>query len=231
MANCVQHPERLATAPCDGCDRPACDECLTQLAELPESYRLCPSCLESLEDLVESGLDSQTRNVPRLRAWLGAGMGCLMAIAVWLPAVTFVAAEWSVPVRWIGGLLCGAAAGVFATRLSGNRRGAEVTRAALGVGIPALLAGHVLSANLVFRNYILGDAANLERLVRAGWLPADPGWFVPMGVLRMVWHSLEATDLAIILGMDAIVVLASAFLAYAFTSRRRLRRAGPGSAG
>jgi hypothetical protein len=201
------------------------------MAKRPESYRLCPKCLGSLEDIVESGLDSQTRNVPRGAAWIGAGLGCLFALAAWLPAVTLVSTAWSVPVRWIGSLFCGVAAGLFASRLSGNRRGAVVTKAALALGIPAILIGQVLSANLVFRNYILRDVANFEKLVRAGWLPAEPGWFMPMGIFRMVWDSLEGSDLAMIIGMDGIVVLVSVFLAYTFTSRRRLRRADRERAG
>ncbi len=229
MANCHRHPDRPADASCDGCRRPTCADCLTQLAQLPESYKLCPECLGSIEDIVESGLDSQTRNVPIARAWTGAVLGATVALVAWLAAVTLVSPTWSVPVRWLGCMACGAATGFMATWLSGNRRGRPVAVAAISVATPAALVGQLLGANLVLRNYVLQDADGFRKLVAAGLMSADPGWLLPAEMVGMAWESFTTTDVAIILGMDGAVVLASVFLAFVLTRRRRLRRAAAGA--
>ena len=97
MGHCHWHPEREAQRKCDVCHRPMCSACCTQVAEPPESYRLCPECLESLEQLVDRGLSLQAQNVSLARAWLGAFTGGALTLALWLFVTALIDPGWYSP--------------------------------------------------------------------------------------------------------------------------------------
>ena len=230
MAKCGWHPNRGASAACDVCGRDICSDCASQLAERPHSCVVCPDCLDAMEHMVEGGLDSEAQRVSPRRAWLGAAVGCGGVLIAWLAAVSFIPPLLSVPLRWVGSLLCGVVGAAVAVRLTGNRRGGKVTLAAIGTALPSILVGYFLSANLILKNYLLGSPGEMAKLVDAGLLPPKVGWLLPMGLLRMVWESLAPSDLAVVLGMDAAVMLASLFLAHALTRKRRLWKSSPRTA-
>ena len=215
MARCHWHPDRDAAARCELCRKPMCFACSTQLAEPPESYRLCPECLASLERLVDRGLVVQTQNVSQMRAWLGAVMGGLFALVLWLVVISLISPSWYSFVRWVGYVSCGLITALLALWFTGSRRGRTVAVATIVVTMLAIVLGHYLSANVQFTSYLAANSEATEALVRAGVMQADHGWWLPKSlVLRASWG---------IMGWkDAAVIVSALYVAYAFTRRGRV---------
>ena len=215
MAQCHWHPERIAQRECDLCHRPVCSGCSTQVAEPPESYRLCPECLNSLEKLVDRGLSLQAESVSASRAWLGALAGGVLALGLWVFVLRLIDPTWYSLVRWLGYVNCGLLSALLARRFTGNRRGAKVTIPAFFVTAVTILIGHYVSANAEFSSYLSANPDIMRRLVEVGAVRAGQGWWLPWSVMKaLLWQFAGWKDLG--------VVAAALYLAYAFTHRLRV---------
>lgn len=215
MAHCHWHSERRAQQRCDLCRQPMCSACSTQVAEPPESYRLCPECLGSLEKLVDRGLSLQARSVSSWRAWVGAMTGGSLALAVWMIALSLLDPAWHTFARWVSYVNCGLLSALFALRFTGKRRGTKLVMPAVIGALVVMLIGHYLSANLQFVAYLSRNSEAMRELIDAGIVASDDGWWLPSSlVLPASW--------GIFGWQDFTVVIAALYVAYAFTHRPRV---------
>jgi len=192
-----------------------CSACSTQVAEPPESYRLCPECLESLEKLVDRGLTLQARNVSLRKAWLGASAGGALALVMWLVAVYFVDLTWYSLASWISYVNCGILSAFLAIYATGDRRGKRVTAAAMSIALLTILVGQYLSADIWFFKHLSANPAARGELVEAGVVSPHQGWWLPtVLVIEVAWRLLGWKECG--------VIVAALYVAYALTHRGRL---------
>ena len=241
MPVCYRHPKRSTDLRCDSCDRPICSECSTQLAKKPESYRLCPECLDSLEKAVDLGFEEETKGVPKRKTWLGALGATGFVLILWFGALFANQPGWYILIAWLGSVLGAFTCAVVALTASGRRRGIHVMVPALVAAALTIAGGYYLTFNALTRH--AAAQASFDRrleqtaVVDTSAVPestapdverpsgerttandgADDYWQAPGMVLYLMGQ--------VTTWQDWVVVAVSLFLVHALTHRRRLWRA------
>ena len=214
MPECHWHPDRDAVARCDTCKRHVCDACATNVAQPPETCRICPECLASLEHLVERGLDRAGSGVPARRTWAGAAAGAAVGLAMWIGVSFAIDPSWYVPTRWIGSLSCAVLSAYLSVKISSEFRGPRVTVASLTCTVVALATGYYVTTNML-STYLQANPDLWREFVDAGLSTMNPGFWLPVGsVLGMAPR--------LVTWMDYGTILVVLYATYALTHRRRL---------
>jgi hypothetical protein len=215
MKKCHWHPERDSATRCDSCKRHICDSCATDVSEPPMSYQVCPQCLESLEYIIERGLNRPTGDVRPWRTWLGSCIGVLVPLTIWIGALFCVSPHWYPFVQRLGYIFVALGGAIVTMKFSGDSRGMRVAISAVCAVLAAIGFGHYVTTNAFIVEHLTTEVAVAQEMLRVGLLRPDHGWWLPVGtVLRL----LPITTV----GMDYGMMLASLYLTYALTHRRRL---------
>ena len=237
MATCYWHPKRKTDIRCDSCDKPMCTECSTQLAKKPESYRLCPECLKSLEKAVDMGFEEETKDVPVFKTWVGALAGGGFILLLWFAALIINEPPWYVLITWMGTVFCAFTAAAAALVASGRRRGRNVMIPAVAITVLCITSGYYLTMNAITHYVVTQEMQTVQTTpvdadssstavqqtepvpvesIRAA-NEADYSYWQPAGTVFYVIGEF-------VTWRDWIVIAVALFLVHALTHRRRLWR-------
>jgi hypothetical protein len=218
VARCHWHPKRPTETRCNVCDRPICSTCATQLAKKTTPYWICPECLEHLEDAVDREFKRETEKIDSPKVLLGAVIGAVTALSMWISGIFIVPAMYAPLVAWSGVMATALLSAGGAVRIGGNSRGWSVVFISLAVVAVTTFVGYYLTTNVFLVTKLAENPDIFKELTVNGDLPHEHGFWLPLGVVFSTTMQLLAD------WMNLTIVAASLFLTYTMTHRRRVFR-------